>query len=325
MTLPSSLKKIAQGKFASREPRPFHRQTRAFHSAEILVRAFYACLLFFAANGMGSWEGIANRGAFDLLWPVAWLAWTNPHMGACLIFSLYLASTLAAAFAPRSRWVRLAAFAGFFEYLALYYSTGKIGHSMHAWLLISFLLIFLPGAWAGPTLLNRRERQAFLLVFGTAQAFFLLTYSMAGLGKVAGAVYQAIAGEVTCFHPQAFALHAAERLLETNSSSALGGWFIHHPLAGWPLMVGGVYLQFFSFLVFFRPPLVRLWALGLAVFHLLSFFILTINFPASVLLLALFLFHSPFLSRGYSWRETLKALPLFGPLFRRLPPPCAAS
>jgi hypothetical protein len=319
------LKKMAQGRFRFHEPRPFHRQAQAFYSAETLVRAFYACLLFFAANGMGSWEGIANRGAFDLLWPVAWLGWTNPQMGASLIFAFYLVSMLAAAFAPRLRWARFAAFFGLFQYQALHYSNGKIGHSMHAWLLISFLLIFLPNAWGGSQPLNRRERQSFLQVFWTCQAFFLLTYSMAGLGKVAGAIYQASIGEITCFHPQAFALHAAERLLETHSSSAFGGWFIEHSLAGWPLMIGGVYLQFFSLLALFRPPLLRLWALGLALFHLLSFFVLTINFPSSVLLLALFLFASPFLSRNYSSREILETLPLFGPVFRRLLSRCAAS
>jgi hypothetical protein len=116
--------------------------------------------------------------------------------------------------------------------------------------------------------------------------------------------------------PSALGAHVAQRLLQTDSTSALGAWIIGHPWLTWPLMPVPIYLEFFSFWLAFRPPLQRLWAAALITFHMATFFTMTISFPQSCFLLAIFFFASPWQSANCSSREILLNLPLFGDLLR---------
>lgn len=303
----------------------FCAQTEAFGRARLLVRCYYAVLLYFAMALLPEWQGLLAREVTSPLWPVAWLIHAGPRAGIGFILALYLAGALAAAFLPETRWARALAFLGLFEFTAFNNSFGKIGHSLHVWILTSALLIFLPRLAGKGEIQSRAARQGFLTVFWACQATILLVYSMSGLGKLAGAIYQMSAGQANAFMPGALAATVAGRLLETNSRSLLGPWLIDHPRLGWPLMLADIYLQFFSFWVSFRPSLHRLWACALILFHILSCLLMTISFPQNALLLALFFFNSPFRPERESWRLALADLPLVGILARRMFPfPCAS-
>jgi hypothetical protein len=295
----------------------FAAQSKAYKQAKLLVRCYYACSLYFALALMPDWAGLMDRNMPVPLWPVAWLAHVPLHMGIGAILWLYLLGSLAAAMLPEKRWARVIAFAGLFEWVAFNNSYGKIGHSMHLWMLTSALLIFLPKSTdtSGPP--PRLQRQKFLVIFWACQAMVMLVYSMSGLGKVLGAIYQIAIGQTHAFTQNALAAVVAERLLETNSRSLLGPWLIDHPLAGWPLLIGDIYLQLFAFVAVFRPSLHRIWGFGLILFHIGSFLLLTISFPQNALLLALFFLNSPFRREDESWRQTLADMPLFGRFFTR--------
>ncbi len=303
------------------QPRIFHAQTKAFARARVLVWCYYACGLYFALALLPDWMGLVNRNAPATLWPVAWLTLVPLRAGIKAILCLYLSTALAAAMWPEKRWARALAFLGLFEYIAFNNSYGKIGHALHAWMLTAALLIFLPDCNERAGAASRTVRQRFLLVFWACQAGLMLLYSMAGLGKVAGSVYQLCSGQTHAFAPGALAAIVAERLVETNSRSLLGPWLIEHPLAGWPMMLGDIYLQLFAFVAVFRPSLHRAWGLGLILFHMGSFLLLTINFPQNALLLALLLVNSPFRCENETWRHAFADLPLLGKL---LPRPCAS-
>jgi hypothetical protein len=230
-----------------------------------------------------------------------------------------LVGALCAAFLPR-RWpARLAAFVGFFLYLALKNSFGKIDHAAHAWLLSAFLLVFLPDGGRGDFASSRARRQRYLNAFWSAQALTLLTYSMAGAWKLLGAVTQLWRGEPHSFAPLALAYHVADRLLRTQSESVLGGLLLEHPLLGWPQMLAVLYLQTTALLAAFRPPLHRLFGLGLIGFHTMVYLTLAIPFQLPVLLLGLLLLCSPFAPERADPREIARALPLVGPALARLP------
>jgi hypothetical protein len=303
----------------------FQTQTRAFVYARLLVRCYYVALLYFAVALLPDWEGFMSRTAPTPLWPVAWLWYTDLRTGIALILSLYLLGTLVGAILTEKRWARVLAFLGLFEFVAFNYSYGKIGHSLHAWVLTAFLLIFLPNAWEKAAWPARVVRQRFLTVFWACQALVMLIYSMAGLGKIAGAVYQFSVGQMHAFMPGALAAIVANRLIETNSRSLLGPWLIDHPLWGWPFMLADIYLQVFAFRIAFRPSLHKLWAVGLILFHIGSFLLLTISFAPSILLLALLFVCSPFHSPRENWRNMTLDLPLFGQLMERMVSrPCAS-
>jgi hypothetical protein len=303
----------------------FNAQTAAFGRTRLLVRCYYVMMFFYALTLLPDWTALSERNSPAALWPVAWLHSVNLRTGIAAIMALYLSGALAAAILPGQRWARAAAFLGIFEFVAFNNSYGKIGHAMHTWVITAGLLIFLPALDADGQPASRAKRQQFLTIFWACQALVLLLYSMSGLGKVAGAVYQLSAGQTSAFAPGALAAIIANRLTETNSKSLLGPWLIEHPLAGWPMLWGDIYLQLFSFIIAFRPSLHRIWALALIVFHIASYLLLTINFAPSALLLALLFFNSPFRREYASWHDCLTGLPLFGRLFpRSLPRPCVS-
>ena len=296
-------------------------QAARFALAAGLVRGFYALSLFVVVDALPELVRQSVPPRSFLLWPVAWLRWVQPAAaGPGIIVTLLLLGTAVAAFVPQRRWARALAALGWLEFVALNNSAVKIGHSQHLLVVVSAVLVFLPAGWHLPAAAaTRMLRQRTLLVFWTAQAALLLTYSLSGLGKFAGAFYQLTRGETGAFSPNALAYHVAERLLQTASVSVLGEWLIDYPLLGWPGMLFTVYLQCTALAVAFRPSLQRWWAAGLAAFHVVSFFTMTINFPQNVFLLALLFFHSPFApAEPPPLARLLGETPLVGPLWHRL-------
>ena len=126
------------------------------------------------------WRALAQARELDSLWPVAWAPAVGVELSVHAIMATLLVGALCGAVLPH-RWpARLAAFAGFFLYVALENSFGKINHAAHVWLLCAFMLVFLPDATRGAAAVSRVSRQRYLNAFWSAQALMLLTYSMAG-------------------------------------------------------------------------------------------------------------------------------------------------
>lgn len=294
----------------------FREQTSAFLRAHDVVKFYYVALLLLSITSLENWPEILERKMVAPLWPVAWLHFVDVPAGIVAILTLYLGGTLLSAIFPFERWARLLAFLGVLEFVAFNNSFGKIGHSMHLWVLTAFGLVFLPRV-ESPDRTARILRQRFLIIFWSCQAIVLLAYSMSGLGKLLGGFHQILLGQSHIFLPDAFSQIVAERLQRTNSTSLLGPWLIAHPVLGWPFMLGDLYLQSCSFWVAFRPALHRLWGIGLILFHIASYLFLSVNFATTAFLVAILFLHSPFQRTNDRWHEALNDLPLFGILFRR--------
>ncbi len=297
----------------------FARQARQFTTAQGIVRGFYGFVLYYAVVQCAEFANLPGRINFVPLWPLTWMppgpAARSPAIVAVLAF--YALTSVPGVFFVRARWARLGVFLGLLEYVALRNSFGKIGHGAHLLVLAALVLVLLPPGWdRPPALATRRVRQETLLVLWLCQAALLLTYTMSGLDKLGGALYQIAAGQQSAFSPGALGAHVAKRLVQTHSQSPLGGWIIGHPYLTWPLMPGALYLELFAFWVAFRPGLQRPWALALILFHVGTIFTLTITFPVACLLLALFFFHSPFAPAAVSWRGVATSLPLLGGALR---------
>jgi len=273
-------------------PRALHRQTESFQAARIIVRCYYVVVLFFAVATVRDWSGYLDRQEVLTLWPVWWLDIVPLRGGMLGILSGYLVVAFLGAVFPDRRWARTMVFVGLLEFVALDNSFGKINHNHHLWVLTAFLLIFLPDIQARTA--NRAVRQRFVTIFWSCQAIVLLTYTMSGAGKVAGAIYQLFAGQNNVLMPTGFVSIIANRLLETNSSSWLGPWLIPHPWLGWPLMLGSVYLELFAFWAAFRRALHRWWGAGLILFHVGVYLLMGIDFSPAVLLVGLLFLVSPF-------------------------------
>jgi hypothetical protein len=291
----------------------FTGQPVRFAIAQTTVRAFYAVTLYFmVVTQFPEFAKLIDHPPAAPLWPVGWILHTpwSVHAAVKALLVFYTAATLAGALIPGQRWARAAVFLALLELVALKNSYGKIGHSLHLFVWLSGVLILLPKGWEqAATRVSRRDRQSALLVFWTCQAVLMLSYTMSGLGKLGGALYQLAIGEPNAFLPGGLSAHVAERLLQTHSRSQLGAWIVDHPWLTWPAMPGAVCVELFAFWAVFRPSLARAWAGALIVFHVGVFFSMTINFPQSCLLLALFFFQSPFEPARSDWRKMLWDLP----------------
>ena len=280
-----------------------------FSQTQVLIRVFYAYVLVLAAFSIPEFGSLAQPRELSLLWPVAWIDAVEPIRGIRFVTGFFLAASLAGAIWPGPRLLRVAAFVGLLCFVALKNSEGKIGHSLHLPVLVALAFVFLPQGWQRPDA-SRLIRMSLLQVFAATQVLLLLTYTMSGLGKLGGGLYEWFSGQAHPFQIDGFSRIVAERLLQTNSSSVLGRWIIDHPWLGWPLLPGAIYLQTTSVIAAFRPSLHRWWGVALIVFHVGNAFILTINFPHSIFLLGLFLLASPFAPAGFDARQILADLPI---------------
>lgn len=292
------------------------RNRNAFLTTALIIRCHYFFLLFYSFSKITGWNRYLDMAYGVPLWPVFWIDLVNFQTAVNIIMILFLAGTAVAALFPEHRAARVFAFAGLLEFVALDNSGGKVVHQMHVWVITSFILIFLTDKWNRVANYSRGKKN-FFLVFWGCQALVLLTYSMAGLGKLYGAWLQFQNGENTVFHPTALAYHIAAQLAATKSISPLGPWFIDHPWIGWPFLVGAVYLQFFSFWIAFRPSLHRLWGCFLIAFHIGTYLIMGVVFTYPVMLLALLFIISPFQQENLSWNGVLEDLPLVGLFIRK--------
>ncbi len=84
---------------------------------------------------------------------------------------------------------------------------------------------------------------------GTPSSALLLMYTITGLWKVGYAFHDLVArAEGRSLHPNGFSLILANRLLETNEPSLLGDGLLRHPVLGWLLFLGTMYLETASLL-----------------------------------------------------------------------------
>lgn len=258
----------------------------------ILLRMFYLFIFYYALTQIQMWGHLSEVQSIQPLWPAFWIQFLpNTGQAAQGIMALGFTTAFLALIAPQFRWVRIAVFLGLLQYLALRYSFGKIGHSMHLWLLVSFVFIFLPRGWTQIETLKPRSKISMLRVIHAAQVLVMLTYSMSGLGKIMGAIYQIFRGEIHAFHPDAMAYHIADRLLQTGSQSILGEFLIENRALTLPMMPLTIVIQTLALWVAFRPSLFKTWAIALILIHIGTSLTMTINFfPSIVLLALLFLF-----------------------------------
>jgi len=288
-----------------------------YDKAKILLPFFYYALFFVSFMHLEGLDYAIERGGagFDPRWPLVWTSAFPFETIVTTVFIFAAGTALFASFFPFSRLARITAFLGLLGYHAYTASFGGPNHQWDHWLWIAFILIFLPTVRTSP---SSETRQSFSLVFWTAQAYLLLTYTMAGIGKAIYAAIQFATGQPHAFSPDAGALFTATQLNQMGILTPLGPLIIEHPYLAWLPFLIMLELQTFAIIVAFRPQLHRMWGLGLILFHLGTFLTMRAVFVAPTLLLAIFLLSSPFAPERTSARDVLYSIPVFGWLGRKL-------
>ena len=293
------------------------QQRKAFALANLLVRSYYGVTLYLLANRLNIWADWLVLKEISPIWPIVWVNLTGISVAVHVIMGTSLVAAFLTLLFPEKRVLRILLFVSLLEYVAFSNSFGKINHDWHNWLMVAFFFIFLPHGRQEQIKRSITRRQLYLTAFWGAQLSALAFYSLSGVWKVVVGGSQLLRGEVHAFSPDALAYHIANRLLQTNSPSMMGSFIVEHPLVGWPMYLGIIYVQLFAFVAAFRPSLHRLWGGALICFHLGSYFTMSINFPQNILLLVLFFISSPFSPQSYHLSTILGDLPLIGWALKR--------
>jgi hypothetical protein len=273
---------------------------------------FYGLQLLHLATAFKKWNHWLGLESLDGLWPLAWGAGLPAPLLASQVVALYAFGVFAALLWPQHWPARACLWAGLLLLAAFDNSFGKIDHGFHAWIYVSFVLIFLPDGTSAQLQHSIAKRQRYLLVWASAQGIFLMIYSLAGWWKVYYGIQQARHGQMGVFSPQGFSYMTADRLLQSHTDSVLGPLVIGSTAIGWPLLVAGIYIELVSLWIVFRPSLLRLWGVLLASLHLGTLLVLTIGFESNILLGVILLVASP--SPDVGWRQQVLSLPLIGDL-----------
>lgn len=299
------------------QPLSFARLEHQHAMIQMLVRVFYGFALYDAVIHLGKWKGFLKVKDHEELWPVMWMEYVGAETGVPIILGCALGAAFLGILFVGNRWVRLFIFFSLLQFIALKNSYGKINHGSHLLLLISFFLIFLPHGWNQLKKPSRLKLVQTCYAYTSVLAMIMLSYTMAGVGKVALGIYQWIIGETHAFSPESLALHIAQRLVDTNEKSLLGDFFIEHAFWVWPLMLTTIYLQFFSIWAAMRPSLHQLWAFSLIGFHIMVSLTMGINFTSNCWWLAIFFIMSPLSPERFCVGRFLSDLPVVGWIYRK--------
>lgn len=285
----------------------------AWERARILIPFVYYFVLFRIVSVLGGWEFTFEfpQSNFSPGWSLAWTRFLTFEQTLLAVKILALTGVVAGAFFYKNSLARILAFIGVLEYHALIAAFGPVDHGWIFWIWVIFIFIFLPNTW-GKKQYSLEERKKTLFIFWSAQTVVLLMYSLAGFGKIYGAVWQLLNNQVSIFAPDALALHISDWFLRTGTRSALGPLLIDYPLLGWPFFLGSIYVHFFSLWIAFKPELHRIWGSFLVLIHLGIFLSMGVVVGEPFFLIPLLFFNSPFQKPRVSWKEMLSALPLFG-------------
>lgn len=316
MTLYRRWRRRLQG--ASPSSSSFHGFTfgayrRAAEQAQGLVRFFYLFVLYqLTLTSIHLWGQASNASAIEPLWPLFWVEFLPRPAAFAIAICTALAAGLVGFLATEQRLARVMVFVGYLLLNGLQNSFGKINHGDHAMIAVAFVLIWLPARPAPGSRNTVTYTHLYLTAIGAAQVMVGLFYTMSGLWKVYFGVQQLLAGEINTFHPHALATLVAFRLLQTRQESILGWLIVAQPLLGWPLHMGALYLELGALMAAFRPPLHRVWGVGLLLFHLATWLLMEIPFLPSMVLIGLFFVQAPLAPATFDWRTVLHQLPGLG-------------
>lgn len=265
---------------------------------ELVLRFFYAALLWLAATTIYESRDSFRTVLVDVErahWPAFWVPWAGAELGYVLVSALLLTGAFLGAALPHRRWARALACLGLWEYVAVMSSIGEIFPTCHQWVVVAFIFALAPDRFAGPAA-SEGERDSARLLFWAAQAFLLLTYSMAGLSKFLTAAWQTAHGEPSIFTALGCLRLTSDYIAEGGRLGPLG-----LSLRDAGLMPAAMFAvaaaELVVVLLAFRARLHVAAGAAVVAFHAATYLIMGIYFKPSVLLAGVLLFCSPFSPR----------------------------
>lgn len=272
--------------------RPRLRLGDVANRVDSCIGFFYLGVLILAVDRAAELIEVDATQIIDPLWPAVWVpTFASLPIGLITAIALVITAFLAT-FLFRFRLVRIATAVMFWEAGAILNSFGKVSHRDHMILWLLLVFVFLPKATGWTRSL--RDRFARAEIFWYGQTLILFFYGLTGFWKIVGWCYQISVGQPHLLQSDSLARHVAVRLMQTDSTTPFGEFFVRYSWIGWPMFVGAVYLELASFVIPFRPRLHRAWGAALISMHLGIGWVMGIWFHPSLLVCGVLFTMSPF-------------------------------
>lgn len=225
------------------------------------------------------------------------LAWYVSFLGAfqfkfILLFSLLgsVFFALTASFWPNQSLPRRITFILFFLYEGLYGSIGGRTHLYQFWLWSAAILALIPTQPCR----SKPQNLGYIVGWWGSLSIILMFYGLSGMWKVIGCFQQIVAGEPSILSPKGLLYHIASEKIRAGVNPPLFSFLKEHQFLNPPLELLVTLLQVSCFYAIFNTKWHRPIGLILILFHIGTYFILSITYPTNMLLLATTLAASPF-------------------------------
>ncbi|MEZ4200320.1 MAG: hypothetical protein R3B69_01840 [Candidatus Paceibacterota bacterium] len=285
------------------------RQAQILQRTRLFVSYYYYVTPLLGAMFLGA--GLHNKPNFEPIYPLYWSTYfeLSSETTILLIKVALVVSSLAAAFFHQHRWSRILFFVALWQVHALESSFGHWNHQWYTWLYTSFIFIFLPNIWESKDTKKIRDS---LLVIWTAQAFVMLTYTMAGINKFVKVFEQYMAGEVHGLARDAFLYQTAWWVPQLQQPAYFINLIAQFPNLAWLCYASLHFIQLFALWTMVRTSLQPLWTFLLIMFHLGTFVSMGILFTEHLLLLLVLFLPTPLILGRLTWQRVLFDIPVVG-------------
>ncbi len=297
-----------------KSPAPHRLLTEHYRNSLGSLQVFYALVAFVGLRFIELWDKV---DAPEMLNPPSVFGFLNTWSpGLLTALSLGCLPVFTVTFLlPRFQALRVLTF--FLLLLAIAYrcSFNKNYHGELIVLYASFAFALIP-TWKA-TMPSRKRKHVHLHFYWLGLLLFLLPYTISGLWKLGlGMGYQLFFADISFWSFESMSTIISQYMTLTKATAPLSDFLIQHPLLGYALLIGGTYWEIIAVLPLFRPTHWRSTAVLVLIFHVLSVYILNIQFTYQIIASLFFLYWIPLQKENTSFKEWLQDLPILGLLFR---------
>jgi hypothetical protein len=220
----------------------------------------------------------------DWLWPLAWLPNSISSVQIWFFCAVLIAANFLAIALPQYLFARFASAIAVLFLASAANSFGQVHHSDVTWIMVAFVIVFLP---------NEAEKNGFRLLL-VSQAVILSTYFSSGIWKLLGLIKS--------FSSDQFFVLLAGTLPNFMAHSISGDgvipkpiifFFGENPLFSSLIWLLAIFFQLSTVVWLFKPDWAWFWGFFIILFHSLNVFLLGFQFNQPIMLAAFLFFVWP--------------------------------
>ena len=271
-----------------------------------IIRCFYALTPLLILESEWRLFNVLANPPTDCLWVCRWFCELNFPVSKYSVYVFLLVTSILTATQPHLRMLRWFSFFGTLTMGGWVNSYGKIFHSHHLWISVSFLLALIPSG----TQNRRKNKYAFLVGVWWANLYIFFAYTAVGAMKIIPSIIFPDWGWIGPNHLirviLAHKLKMGHGLLDATHLDSIHSIFA---LVG----VSTFILFASSLFVFLLRSGIRTWSFLIICFHLATYLAIEITFLPNIVLVVLFGLFCPFRKLQSNLFQPRRLAPFFFP------------